>query len=359
MKILLAGNHEWNVPIVRNCADSLERLGCRVERFDSEDRTPSAVLAIMRIAKSFAKLIGKKTQLSRIFSDLIYRKRLKRFLEVVDSCSPDVVFVMRLNHFDVATMKKLRLRCKTVCWMLEPKDIEVVRQDIEGYDLYYSMHKSHQSVGAIYLPVFAHDPVHFAPQFSEKDIPLLFVGSWSPRRQKWLELMAELSTFLTIIGGNWKKKLGKHHPLFDSVKEDWVGVEELKTWYQRAQVVINVNRIEVEDAAGGNLRLADVPACGTVLLTEYSDDLADYFDVRTEISTFGDKEGLVRLCRELLSRPDLRLRIETAGLLAMQRIGTYDDRMRVVLDDLNRLAAAKPVQPANTRNELPCGEKVA
>jgi spore maturation protein CgeB len=293
----------------------------------------------MRIAKSFAKLLGKKVQLSRIFSNLIYRKRLQRFLEVVDSCSPDVVFVMRLNHFDVATMKNLRLRCKTVCWMLEPKDIDVVRQDIEGYDLYYSMHKSHESVGAIYLPVFAYDPVHFGPKICEKDIPLLFVGSWSPRRQEWLESVVELSKFLTIIGGNWKKKLGKHHPLFGSVKADWIGVEELKKWYQRAQVVINVNRIEVEDAAGGNLRLADVPACGTVLLTEYSDDLTDYFDVQTEIATFRRKDELIRLCRELLSNADFRLRIKTAGSLAMQRIGTYDDRMRVVLDDLNRLGA--------------------
>lgn len=337
MKVLLAGNHEWNVPIVRNCADSLERLGCFVEKFDSEDRTPSLVLAMMRIAKSLAKLVGKKEQLSRIFSGLIYEKRLERFLQVVDSCSPDVIFVIRLNHFDVATMKKLRLRCKAVCWMLEPKGIDVIRQDIEGYDLYYSMHKSHQRVGAIYLPVFAHDPAHFVPQPCEKDIPLLFVGSWSPRRQEWLEPMAEFARSLSIIGGNWKKKLGRDHPLFGSIKAEWVGIEELKKWYQRAQVVINVNRIEVENAAGGNLRLADVPACGTVLLTEYSDDLTDYFDAQTEIATFRDKDGLIRMCRELLSDPELRLRIETAGALAMQRIGTYDDRMRVVLDDLNRL----------------------
>lgn len=340
MKVLIAGNFDSRyIPIAHNSADAFEALGCTVERFHSENTVPGTTYFFMRIAKSLAKLIGKKQILSDYFTHIIYKSRRKRFLNAVAEFGPDVVFVMQFNGFDSTTLCKLRESMVTVSWMLEPKTTEQVREDIKGYDLYYSMHKGHENAGATYLAAFAYDPITFQPGAKSKDVPLLFVGSWSHRRQRWLESISELSSRLIIIGRHWRKQLGAGHPLFHSVVAEGVDIESLKFWYQRAQVVINIHRLEVDSSngEGGNLRLADVPACKTVLLTEYSVDLESFFDMKDEIVVFKTQKELKEQCVRLEGDSALRKDIEESGLRAVKRIGTYKDRMRVVLNDISKI----------------------
>ncbi|MBC8553706.1 MAG: glycosyltransferase family 1 protein [Candidatus Brocadiales bacterium] len=336
MRILVAGLYEWVVPITHNCANALESLGCEVERFDSDDPVSPIMIILMRIAKSFAKIIGMKQNLSAYFNQIKYKKRLRRFLDSVDRFNPDVILVIRLNHYDVVTMKRMQEKgINTICWMIEPKSIDVVMKDMPGYDHYYSMHRSHQSVGAKYLPVFAYDPDNFFPSDKIiKKIPLLFVGHWSARRQEWLESLVCLSSSISIIGYHWRKKLGGGHPLYGSVKEDGVDLRSLRYWYQSAQIVININRLDTSNAGGGNLRLADVPACKTVLLSEYSDDLREHFDLDIDIAVFYNKKELLDKCRKLLANQNLRNDIEQAGFTKVHSIGTYQDRMMKILRDV-------------------------
>ena len=338
MKILLTGNYNWHVPIMHNCAHALERHGCTVYRFDSEDRTHGALLTAMRIAKSLAKIVGKKKAVSEIFKRIIYNKRRDRLLNAIDLFKPDGLVVMRLGGFDVDTLQMLRRTIITACWMLEPRGLQSVREEMVGYDLYYSMHKFHERVGATYLPAFAQDPENFFTDSNvAKDIPVLFVGSWSPRRQQWIESLQPLASRLTIIGWKWKDKLGSKHPLYKCVKHDWTDVNGLRIWYQRADIVININRLDSNEATGGNLRLADVPACGTVLLTEHSDDLENHFISGKEIIEFRSQNQMYEKCVQLIEDPMLRYDISQAGLKALRRIGSYNERMLHLLSDIERI----------------------
>lgn len=340
MKILVIGDFT-SIPLTRGCADALTLLGCEVLRFDSEDRTSAIAGTFMRLSKSLAKLIGLKSQLSTYYANRIYRRRRNALLELVLTAAPEVILVVRGNNFDADTLRHLRRQAQLVCWFIrDQKRDAAVRAELPEFDLYYSQHRSHEAIGIAHLPVFTYDPVnYFASPSVVKDVPLLFIGSWTPKRQRWLEALAELAPQLTIIGPRWRTKLGHQHVLAPSVKEKWVSGALLRNWYQRARVVININQWDESELSGANLRVTDVPACGTVLLTEYSQDLDDYFDIGKEVVVFRNPEEMVNLCRRLLADAVWRQRIESAGSVAVQRMGTYHERMTQILADLSKLPA--------------------
>lgn len=341
MKILVSGNYDGMIPVTPNCADALEELGHKVMRFDSEDRINSYISHLMQYAKSLAKLVGGKQALSNYFTQYISTKRHNKLLSTVAEFKPNMILVIRLNSFDAKTMLKLRRHSYTVCWMIEPKPFEIISADVPIFDLYYSMHHIHESIGAIYLPVFAYDKQnYFIDNSVTKDQPLLFIGGWSPRRQLWLEALNDLSDQLAIIGTRWTKKLGSQHPLYNAIRGDWVSGSELRHWYQRTRIVININRLDMNqlNISGSNLRTADVPACGTVLLTEYSSDLDQHFVIDEEIAVFHNPLEMREQCNVLLSNLNRWRLLVAAGISVTKNLGTYQDRMARILQDVATLS---------------------
>lgn len=340
MKIMVCGDFQ-SIPLTRRCADALEALGCAVARFDSEDRVRRLPGIAMRLGRSLAKPLGLKRRVAGLFADALYRRRRERLLAAAEAFVPDAVLVVRGNHFDHETLARLHRRARTACWFVrDQKRQAAMRRERADYDLYYSMHRCHEAEGIPWLPVFAREPQDYRPDAAvAKDVPLLFLGGWTARRQRWLEALGGLAPQLALIGPHWRARLGPAHPLHRCVKADWVQGDDVRRWYQRAQVVININQWDAGELSGANLRIADVPACGTVLLSEYSDDLADLFRLDEELPVFRDPAGLHAQCAALLADAPRRRRIEAAGLAATARLGTYRDRMARVLDDLARLPA--------------------
>lgn len=346
MKVMVCGDYR-SIPLTRRCADALATLGCTVERFDSEDRVGRGQAIAMRLAKSLAKPFGRKQQLSEHFAAGIYRRRRDRFLAAVAASSPDAVIVVRGNHIDQAALAGLDPAIRKVCWFIrDHKRMAAIRAERPAYDLYYSMHRSHAGDGIAFLPAFAHEPEDYWPDAAvSKDVPLLFLGLWTPRRQQWLEALAAQAPQLAIIGPHWRSRLATNHPLRACVRADWVKGDDLRRWYQRSQVVININQWSAADLTGANLRVADVPACGTVLLSEYSDDLAGFFSLGEELLTFGDPDELRAQVTTLLADAARRQRLAAAGRASVLRLGTYRDRMARILADLQGL----PGRSAPTR----------
>lgn len=343
MRFLVAGDFR-SIPLTRGCADALESLGHKVIRVDSEDRIHPAIGILLKYSKSLAKLAGLKQRLSNFYVSKIYQIRRKRLIDAIEHAGLDAALVIRGNQYDLDTLKYLRTKAKTVCWFIRDQKRDAMLRDESGeFDLYYSMHSSHADRGFHYLPTFAYDADNYFPDDRiAKDIPLLFVGIWTPKRQLWLESIQEYSRQLIIIGPHWDSKLGLGHPLRNSVKGKWVGVSELRGLYQRAQVVVNINQWDASELKGVNLRAADVPACGTALLSEYSDDLYSHFDLGKEIAIFKTPAELKQQCAVLLNDNVRRNQIAAAGMAAAHRLGTYRDRMLTILNDLEQLPANPP-----------------
>jgi spore maturation protein CgeB len=74
------------------------------------------------------------------------------------------------------------------------------------------------------------------------------------------------------------------------------------------------------------LRDFEVPMSGAFYLTEYQDELAEFFEVDSEIVCYRDKEELLDKLRFYLRNPDLRAKIRQAGRQRCLRDHTWEKR---------------------------------
>ena len=79
-----------------------------------------------------------------------------------------------------------------------------------------------------------------------------------------------------------------------------------------SRIVINSHIDQVGNYAA-NMRLFEVTGAGSCLVTDYKDNISDYFDDNTEIITYKNTEELVSKVKYLLSNEHIRKEIADRG----------------------------------------------
>lgn len=188
---------------------------------------------------------------------------------------------------------------------------------------------------AAYLP-FATDPDWFRPSprgYAAQVHPLSFIGAYSPKRVAMLESIADQ---LSLWGSEWDTRCASL-PLRRALR-DRRGVfgRGLVRCYQTSKLCINIQRehMTAQDEAGRPIgtglgwRHFDVPACGSLVLTEEVLELPDAFVPGQEVETFRSPEELRDKARHLLSHePQRQAMIQRARQRVLQE-HTYLHRAR-------------------------------
>lgn len=112
--------------------------------------------------------------------------------------------------------------------------------------------------------------------------------------------------------------------------------EELPKVYNSTAINLNISRTQLRSAV--NQRVFDVPACRAFLLTDYSEELEDYFVPGKEIVYYRDKDELDKLVRFYLDNPHIRAKIAEAGYERAVSEHNYTERMKRVIDIYNNIA---------------------
>jgi spore maturation protein CgeB len=79
----------------------------------------------------------------------------------------------------------------------------------------------------------------------------------------------------------------------------------------------------------------EVPGCGGFLLTNYADNLEEYYTIGKEIECFDDAEDLIAKIRYYLAHEDERMRIAEAGYRRTLAEHTYEHRFREIFSAIN------------------------
>lgn len=205
---------------------------------------------------------------------------------------------------------------------------------VSQFDLVVTNAKSHAkgwlqlgAPEAISLPYSGIDRQYHRPQAVGKDISVVFAGTLFPERIRFLSKLVELGVDVHVVG-----YIPNNLTLPKMLKARYHGGvwgKELLKIYSRAQIVINPLPDHMPD--GANLRMFEIPACGSLQLTSYCDP--SWFKIGKEIIVYDSLSDLVTKIKHYLNHPRQRASIAKAGLVRVQQY-TYHRRFRDIFDRL-------------------------
>lgn len=325
-----------SIPLGKNIAAAFASLGHDVFCFDSSAR--ESWKTVKRLAKSFAKLAGAKRRLSDYFEHQQMDRLARDFEAFCRSVTPDFILDIRGEGIDPEAVARVESEfgaTTAVWWVKNPRWQDQFNDVLGYYHRAFSIDESACNDMVSYLPSWAVNHTEFFPlPFESKKKHLLFVGAWSSRRQQYLEAVSDVP--LEIIGPNWLTRLPRKSPLRSKVSANWVSQTIMAEHYRAAWAVIDIRQIDQVWEQGVNMRFADVPASGTVLLTEPSREVARWHLDESCAVLFSSPSDLREQATSFLSDKErCRTMCQKARLVA-EEMPSFIDRAKYILDSTKR-----------------------
>jgi spore maturation protein CgeB len=162
-----------------------------------------------------------------------------------------------------------------------------------------------------------------------------FVGVWNPRRQQYLEGLAKVSKNFVVYGPRWRRRTFRSPTLWLRVKGQGIWGKDLTCLYNQTKVAINISTWgdKNRETRGVNMRLLEVPACGTCLLTDFASDAQLLLTPEQEFVSAANLEEMQEKLAALLADDEKRSHIAQQGYEKASRVRTYDDMAAEISQD--------------------------
>jgi spore maturation protein CgeB len=346
MKILVVG--DWHSELHEEAvACALETSGHLVERF--------AWHTYFAPSGNFATDIWLKVQNKYLWGSQITRLN-RDLLSLVNKSQPDAVFIYRGTHVLPDTLRAIRSVAPGVVlvgynnddpfasghvtglWRhfiagLPELDIALAYRHANVEDFRHAGVPRVELLRSWYIPERNH-PVQLSPDESERfESDVVFVGHY--------ENDMRLACLEEVVRRGWKLKLFGH-------REGWQHALRSSPVLQHLHPVSTVWGDDYNRALCGarvalcffsklnrdtyTRRCFEIPASGTLMLSEYSDDLAAMFTPGVEADFFRSPQQLGEKLDKYLRDETLRLSVSSAGRARLEKDG-HDviTRMRTVV----------------------------
>lgn len=292
------------------------------------------------------RLVPKGTDLfeGHLLSHKEYRNR--KFLELCREFRPDLVFLTRGLRFKLETLAALREFTTVFCWYTESEGrFPEIEPELPYYHHTYffsslSLARA-RALGFTNTSLLLHalDTSLFHPLGLPKLYDWCFVGQWNPRRQQFCQGLARVSKNFAIYGPRWRKRAYRDLTVWWRIKGRELWGEDLNRLYNQTRVGINISvwGDKAGESHGANMRLLEIPATGTCLLTDYSSDAERLLTPEEEFVAAAGLAEMQEKLAALLADQARRERIARQGCLKASHIRTYDDLVAEIAADWRRL----------------------
>lgn len=355
MKILVVGDWHSDLHEEEVCR-SFRRLGHEVLAFkwfsyfayDAKSaRSPGAILKRAQNKFVVGGLIG------RINQDL---------LQYVMANRPDVVFVYRGTHITARTLKAIRNglpECVLVGYNnddpfspIQPRYLwRHFMAAIPQYDLMLAYRHANladfkkagaycvQLMRSWFVPERSH-PVTLDDRERERfAADVVFIGHYEPdQRLAYLEAIVENGYRLKLFGPTkyWQGPLSQSSKLRQFAPVHMAWGEDYNRALCGAKIALcffsKLNRDTY------TRRCFEIPATGTLMLSEYSDDLASLYREGVEADYFRSQEEMLSKIEYYLGHPEQAQRVARAGYDKVTSAGhDIDSRMQVLLKSIKEV----------------------
>ncbi|MFQ5480315.1 MAG: glycosyltransferase [Thermodesulfobacteriota bacterium] len=270
------------------------------------------------------------------------RYRNNKLIDTVNSFRPDLVMIIRGYRYLPEVIKEIRKKSLLFGWWVEKEEkMEEALIEVAQFDHYFFFNSScidegrRRRLSNISLLQHSVDTSVFRPMECKKKYDWCFVGTWSPKRMEFLQRALQVSDNGVIYGSRWLKKNPFSMKLWKRVKGKYIEGDKLVRLYNESRVVINVTTWGFEEGkkrSGMNMRVLEVPACGTCLLTDGSRDMQSVISPGKHLLLYNDIEDFTRQLRAILSNDEQREKIAAAGMEHIRKKFSYDDIVDKVMN---------------------------
>ena len=297
----------------------------------------------------------------RVILPLLVDDYQTALLDAATRFKPDLLFIYKGTYVKAETIARIK-RLGTTAINVYP-DIGFSSQSpyleaaMAQYDAVFttksfriSYMKDKLGVQNVAFMPHAFDPeVHFplpleADERTRYASDVAFIGTWSPKKGALLEHLRQRlpDIDLKIWGNQWERA----SPVLAGSLQggSLLGVEYTKG-IQAAKIVLASLVESAADSTQGDKttsRTFEIPAVGSFMLHERTEEAKSYFAEGSECDMFGSNDELVEKVRHYLSNDRERELIAEAGHLRARRSGySYDDRISTILQAVRELRAVE------------------
>lgn len=263
-------------------------------------------------------------------------------LEQVKRLKPDVVYIQDMHMTPREVIRALKAQGALVAGQVASAISDAL--PLDAYDLvvtsfaHFADRFRRKKVAAYYHPLAFDsrvlDDIGDTP-YASRIIPCSFIGGISPAHTQGFELLTTLTKNTPIeFWGYGVEALPQDSPIRLRHHGAVWGKGMFKVFGQ-SRITINRHSEAAENNAN-NMRLFEATGCGSLLITDYKDNLNDLFEVGREVAAYRSSGECAELIRYYLDHPAEAEVIARAGQARTLKEHSYLDRMRYTAKILKR-----------------------
>jgi spore maturation protein CgeB len=350
-RILIA--YSSRPPILDYLSAAFQRRGIEVRVLRADENTwfdKHVIHRLNKLAHSF-RVLPKSRRLfeNHPLAHLNFRSR--RLREAWTGFNPELLLLIRGINFRADVLEQMHP--KFGWWVEHEGRVAEALRDIDSFDGYFFMNEScvqaARDRGFQHSDYLAHavDPSVFCPLKGVfKRYDACFVGNWSEKRQQYVEAALEVTPDIAIYGGKWLRKCWNRPAILKCWKGSYIDGEALNRLYNKSRVVLNVTNWghgEGRARSGMNMRVLEVPATGSLLLTDESLEMNEFLTPGVHVATYGNLAEFASRLKHLLDAPGESEAIAAAGCAHVRNRHTYDHVAEVILARFNDWVGRRPL----------------
>lgn len=288
-------------------------LGCKVKHFNLQDAEPSLV------SSSFGHKVAW-----RVAWQLLARSVNQKLIDLANQFKPDLTFVVAPSLIQPSSIQALQQHGLVFVFFTDnPLDQHHthsnawIRAGLPLWDAVFiwsqelAKRLTEKGVKNAFFHPFCSDVQYHFPQRKTNPIyDVAFIGNWDASRKREQYLKA-ISDYRLVI---WGSDSWRTHCRETSIKGFCRGMctyAEIPGILGAAKMGLNILRPQNE--RGHNIRTFEIPATGTLMLSERSQELLTLFEEDREAVYFSNPDELQKKVQYLLQNEDLIGSISEAG----------------------------------------------
>lgn len=254
---------------------------------------------------------------------------------------PKVFFVIKGLNIYPRVLKYITNRAVCVNWNLDDfynlkNSNKNLIKTIKLYDLIISpkieLFKKYKDQGAkklFFLENFYFEKYFYPIEF-QSNYKISFIGSWSKKRDKLINIIADKHT-VHVFGNSWKLK-NKNNRV---IKQNEIKPDKFREVVSQSK--INLNFLTEENNDTSNLRFFEVSACEGLLLNEYSQRLEMILSKKNETFYFKNIDEINCVIDEILKLDVEKIRKISNAASTKIKKHSFENRCETILLELEKI----------------------